>query len=125
VPITLTAVHGIDARDSGIGSGVLNAMQQVGGSLGLAILSTVAVTALRNQTTDIYAAAQRAGLQLTPVQQKVFAAKAHDVAFTHGSTVAFMVGSAMILLACAIVFAFMRVSHQELATDGSETAPAV
>ena len=39
VPLTLTAVHGVGARDSGIGSGVLNTMQQVGGALGLATLS--------------------------------------------------------------------------------------
>ena len=42
VPLTLTAVHHLQAEDSGIGSGVLNTMQQVGGALGLAILSTVA-----------------------------------------------------------------------------------
>ena len=42
VPLTLTAVHGVRNEDSGIGSGVLNTMQQVGGALGLATLSTVA-----------------------------------------------------------------------------------
>ncbi len=42
VPLTLTAVHHIQAQDSGVGSGVLNTMQQVGGALGLAVLSTVA-----------------------------------------------------------------------------------
>ncbi len=42
VPMTLTAVHHVRHQDSGIGSGVLNTMQQVGGALGLAILSTVA-----------------------------------------------------------------------------------
>ena len=41
VPLTLCAVHGIGERDSGIGSGVLNTMQQLGGALGLATLSTV------------------------------------------------------------------------------------
>ena len=34
VPLTLTAVHHLRAEDSGIGSGVLNTMQQVGGALG-------------------------------------------------------------------------------------------
>ena len=41
VPLTLTAVHHLRAEDSGIGSGVLNTMQQVGGALGLAILATL------------------------------------------------------------------------------------
>ncbi|MDQ6688500.1 MAG: MFS transporter, partial [Actinomycetota bacterium] len=39
VPMTLSALHGVAARDSGIGSGVLNTMQQVGGALGLATLA--------------------------------------------------------------------------------------
>ena len=34
VPLTLTAVHHVRAEDSGIGSGVLNTMQQIGGALG-------------------------------------------------------------------------------------------
>ena len=38
VPLTLTAVHHLRDEDSGIGSGVLNTMQQVGGALGLALL---------------------------------------------------------------------------------------
>ena len=43
VPLTLVAVHRLRREDSGIGSGVLNTMQQVGGALGLATLSTVAL----------------------------------------------------------------------------------
>ena len=35
VPLTLTAVHHLRNEDTGIGSGVLNTMQQVGGALGL------------------------------------------------------------------------------------------
>ena len=53
MPLTLTAVHHVRAEDSGIGSGVLNTMQQVGGALGLAILSTVAshYTSARNESS--------------------------------------------------------------------------
>ena len=39
VPLTLTAVHHLRDEDSGIGSGVLNTMQQVGGALGLSLLA--------------------------------------------------------------------------------------
>jgi len=39
------ATNDVDAVGDLFASGVLNAMQQIGGSLGLAILSTVAVTA--------------------------------------------------------------------------------
>ncbi len=39
VPITIAATSGVAAEDSGLASGLLNTTQQVGGSLGLAILS--------------------------------------------------------------------------------------
>ncbi len=48
VPVTLTAVSGVERRDAGIGSAMLNVQQQVGGTLGLAALVTVAATATKN-----------------------------------------------------------------------------
>ena len=62
VPLTLTAVHHVRAEDSGIGSGVLNTMQQVGGALGLAILGTVASHATTAHIEEI-APGVAAGLQ--------------------------------------------------------------
>ena len=53
VPLTLTAVHHVKAADSGIGSGVLNTMQQVGGALGLATLSTVSLHYVNNSVADM------------------------------------------------------------------------
>jgi EmrB/QacA subfamily drug resistance transporter len=44
VPITLLGTSGIPAEDSGLSSGLFNVAQQVGGSLGLAILSTLAAS---------------------------------------------------------------------------------
>ena len=53
VPLTLTAVHHVRAEDSGIGSGVLNTMQQIGGALGLATLSTVSLHFVNNRGDQI------------------------------------------------------------------------
>jgi EmrB/QacA subfamily drug resistance transporter len=44
VPITLMGTSGVSADDAGLASGLFNTAQQVGGSLGLAILSTLAAT---------------------------------------------------------------------------------
>jgi predicted MFS family arabinose efflux permease len=44
VTLTSTAVHGVDGSDAGIASALLNASQQIGGSLGLAVLTTVATS---------------------------------------------------------------------------------
>ncbi len=66
VPLTLTAVHHVRAEDSGIGSGVLNTMQQVGGALGLAILSTVAVHFAQAKTDQLVPALHQLAPQLDP-----------------------------------------------------------
>ena len=44
VPITIAATTGVAAGDSGLASGLVNTTQQVGGSLGLAILSSVSIS---------------------------------------------------------------------------------
>jgi EmrB/QacA subfamily drug resistance transporter len=44
VPITLLATSGVPPEDAGLASGLFNTAQQVGGSLGLAILSTLAAS---------------------------------------------------------------------------------
>jgi EmrB/QacA subfamily drug resistance transporter len=44
VPITLLATGGVQGDDAGLASGLFNTAQQVGGSLGLAILSTLAAS---------------------------------------------------------------------------------
>ena len=115
VPLTLVAVHRLRAQDSGIGSGVLNTMQQVGGALGLATLSTVALhftTARAEEVAPQLGAAAQG--QLTPEQ---LGQVAGIVGFADGATHAFLVGFAMMIAASAIVWLFLDVKHEELATD--------
>jgi EmrB/QacA subfamily drug resistance transporter len=112
VPMTLAAVHRVDHRDSGVGSGVLNTMQQVGGALGLATLSTVAVSTMNDKFASIMGSIGSAG-QDPAVQQVVHA----QAAFTAGGTNAFLTGAFMIWAASLIVWIFLDVKHEEMATD--------
>ena len=63
VPLSLVALHNVADRDSGVASSMLNVGQQVGGAIGLALLGTVAWTAVagsvRTQVAQAAAAAAR------------------------------------------------------------------
>lgn len=48
VPLGNTALTGVSPHDAGVASATLNATQQVGGSLGVALLNTVFITAMTN-----------------------------------------------------------------------------
>ncbi|WP_340539630.1 MFS transporter [Nocardioides sp. GXZ039] len=126
IPLTLTAVHHLRNEDSGIGSGVLNTMQQVGGALGLAILATVATHVFTDRGAELATAAAKAGAQNpgapAPTAEQVAAMQEmvqHQV-FAEGATSAFFAASLMMLAASAIIWVFLSVKHQELATDGPE-----
>jgi EmrB/QacA subfamily drug resistance transporter len=128
VPLTLTAVSGVAREDSGVGSAVLNTMQQVGGSLGLATLSTVAVSAATDKGRELGAAlAKTAAGGAAPSPEQLKAAQHHIalVAQTHGATRAFMVAAAMVLVGAVIILVGLNIQHQVLANDGQAPAAHV
>ncbi|MCM0619760.1 MFS transporter [Nocardioides bruguierae] len=128
VPLTLTAVHHLPAHDSGIGSGVLNTMQQVGGAIGLAALSTVALHYINDTgarvAPDLAQGLTQAGVDPTGVvpgtSTSYLDAAVFSASFTDGATHAFLVGAAMMLIASVIIWIFLDVKPEELATDGPE-----
>ncbi|MER5889921.1 MFS transporter [Streptomyces sp. NPDC001941] len=117
VTLTLTAVSGVAPHEAGAASGLLNAAQQVGGSLGLSILVTVFGTASRDE-------AQRQVpsflAQATPEQQAAFA-KTHEMpppwgdhVLTEGISTAFLAGVGMAALALLTALAVIRVRKSDL-----------
>jgi MFS family permease len=110
VPLSLVSLHNVANQDSGVASSLLNAGQQVGGAIGLALLGTVAWTAVadsvRTQAAHAAAAAARPG---TPSPASIYN-HALAVGFSRG----FDVAAGVALLALLIAIATIRVRRQEL-----------
>ncbi len=92
VPITLMATGGVGENDAGLASGLFNTAQQVGGSLGLAILSTLAAT----RTTDLLSGLHGPALFAASTAAKV---SGYRVAFL---AAAIMLGAGALLMAATI-----------------------
>ncbi|GAC1628998.1 MAG: DHA2 family efflux MFS transporter permease subunit [Chloroflexota bacterium] len=58
LPMTNAAVSGADSDDAGLASALLNTTQQIGGAVGLALLSTIATS----RTTSVLASTPHAGV---------------------------------------------------------------
>jgi EmrB/QacA subfamily drug resistance transporter len=117
VPLTLTAVSGVADEDSGVGSAVLNTVQQIGGAVGLALLGTVSTNAIKDKFTELAPGLAKAS-QAAPDQAGVLAKQAEAVATTHGFTTAFLVSAIMFVGAALFTLVGLSVKHQDLANDG-------
>jgi hypothetical protein len=93
VAVTIAATSGVPHHESGLASGILNTSQQVGGSLGLAVLTGVATSATTTYLKDLNGAPS-----------------AHDVAAAsvHGFHEGFLIACFFALAASAISAAVIR-----------------
>jgi EmrB/QacA subfamily drug resistance transporter len=102
VPISIAALAGVEARESGLASGLINTSQQIGGALGIAALSTIATS----RTTH----ALHVG---TPLHS----------ALVHGFTGAFVAGVAIAAVGVVAALALIRRSELEQAMPLVEAEP--
>ena len=124
VPLSLVALHNVAEQDSGVASSMLNVGQQVGGAIGLALLGTVAWTAvadsIRTQVSHAAAAAAKAG-QPVPKLGTPLPASIYDHALAVGFSRGFLVSAGIALLALLVAVATIRVRRQDL--TGAVPAP--
>jgi MFS family permease len=100
VPLTLVATTGLQASDQGLASGLFNTSQQIGGALGLAVLSSLAASATSNSTGS---------------QQQ---------ALVDGFHVAFAGGAVFVVLALVALVTMLRRSDVER-IEAAAATPAV
>jgi EmrB/QacA subfamily drug resistance transporter len=98
VPLASTALLGVPNHDAGAASALVNTMQQVGGSLGVAFLNTIATSATASYAVD------HGGMSRAAV--------------VHGFTTAFSVAVGIFVLALIVVGTLIR----RRSSDGSATA---
>jgi EmrB/QacA subfamily drug resistance transporter len=93
VPLGNTALTGVDNHDAGVASAMVNTTQQIGGSLGVALLNTVFTTA----TTSYVKTHGPAGTALGIV---------------HGYNVAFTVSAVLLAASTLVIFVLIRNARQ-------------
>jgi EmrB/QacA subfamily drug resistance transporter len=112
VPLQLSAMAGVAEADSGVAASLLNAGRQVGGSIGLAVLGTVAWTVVADSARAQAAAAVRAA---SPIAAARWQAAAYQNALAAGFDRAFLVAAAIAALIVPVAVIMIRVRRADLA----------
>jgi MFS family permease len=102
-PLSNTALVGVSDHDAGVASALINTTQQVGGSLGTALLNTIATSAIA-----AYITAHPHGMATNPVLTRA-------TAIVHSYTVAFWVSSALIGFSVLTTLVLVRARRQDMA----------
>ena len=107
IPAASTSLIGVGSHDAGVASAVLNTSQQIGGSLGTALLNTLFAGAVTAYFTDNPPTSPGQAEQLLPL------------AFIHGYHVAFFWGA--VLFACALVatIVFINAHKEDIPADAA------
>ncbi len=127
VPVMLLAVAGVSGQETGAASGLLNSMQQIGGSLGLSILTTVfahyATAEAKVQMPGFMATAtpeQKAWLM--EKQEFPKGTGAANEVLAQGISHGFIVGAVMAGLAFVIAVVAIKAKASDLPSDTAGVA---
>jgi len=124
VPISLVSLAKVANNDAGVASSLLNTGQQVGGAIGLAVLGTVAWSAVASNLRSAAAAAAHApAAHLTKAQQAAAQTAISNHALAHGFSQGFLVSAGIMLLGLIIGVAVIRVKREDLAGIDPMAAP--
>lgn len=105
VPLTSAALVGVAPADAGVASALVNTTQQVGNSLGVALLNTIAATATANYIAD-----------------HGTSAAAHSAGLVHGYDIAFIVAAAFLGVSALVSLILVRTRQQDMASGGGQEA---
>jgi EmrB/QacA subfamily drug resistance transporter len=108
VPVTLIATTNIDASDAGLASGLFNTSQQIGGAIGLAVLSTFATS--------------RAAHYLTALGHPASALD-HAQADVNGYRLAFIIGAGFMLVGALLMALLVRKEDVAAIADNPAMVP--
>ena len=107
VPLSSTALHGVSNHDAGVASAMVNTTQQVGGSLGTALLNTLAASA-----TAAYVGSHVPGPATVAAGQ------------VHGYSVGALVGGVILAVAALAAFVLVKAGRQDVVATEAVLEPA-
>jgi len=114
MPAMSLATLGVEPRDSGVASAMVNTSQQVGGAIGTALLNTIAASATTSYVADhIGGAANRSQQQLVQLEGMV-----------QGYTSAIWFAVGILVLAAAIALTFVNAGRPGSTVTGSSDGGA-
>jgi hypothetical protein len=121
VLINLVGLTKVDAKDTGVASSLVNVGQQVGGSIGLAVVGTVAWSAVASSLRSQAAAAAKTGLHASGASAAQLQTQIYHHAVATGFSQGYLVSGAILALILIIAVFMMRVSGADL--SGLSPAP--
>ncbi|MET9292007.1 MFS transporter [Streptomyces sp. NPDC003077] len=123
MPVVASATDGVAPQDAGVTSATLNTSQQVGGSIGTALLNTIATSASsRYIPAHLADAARSGGAGPGRVPPAVRGGIVKD-GVVHGFTVAIAWGAGIMLLAAVIAGLMVTAKAPKQGPDASQAAP--